>query len=45
MRPDRQRRLYVVRPEGLEALQAFLAELWPQSLQRLKRAIETRDDG
>jgi DNA-binding transcriptional ArsR family regulator len=45
MRPDRQRRLYVVRPEGLEALQVFLAELWPQSLQRLKRAIETRDDG
>jgi len=45
MRPDRQRRLYVVRPEGLEALQAFLAELWPQSLQRLKRAIETGDDG
>ena len=45
MHPDRQRRLYVVRPEGLEALQAFLAELWPQSLQRLKRAIETRDDG
>ena len=45
MRPDRQRRLYVVRPEGLEALQAFIAELWPQSLQRLKRAIETRDDG
>jgi DNA-binding transcriptional ArsR family regulator len=45
MRPDRQRRLYMVRPEGLEALQAFLAELWPQSLQRLKRAIETRDDG
>ena len=44
MRPDRQRRLYVVRPEGLEALQAFLAELWPQGLQRLKRAIETRDD-
>jgi DNA-binding transcriptional ArsR family regulator len=45
MRPDRQRRLYVVRPEGLEALHAFLAELWPPSLQRLKRAIETSDDG
>jgi DNA-binding transcriptional ArsR family regulator len=43
VRPQGQRRLYVVRPEGLELIEAFLAELWPASLQRLKRAVE--DDG
>jgi DNA-binding transcriptional ArsR family regulator len=40
VRPQGQRRLYVVRPEGLATIEAFLAELWPQSLQRLKAAIE-----
>ena len=29
VRPDGQRRLYMVRPEGLAALQDFLAEFWP----------------
>ena len=43
VRPDRQRRLYVVRPEGLESLERFLAQLWPSSLQRLKRAVESDD--
>jgi DNA-binding transcriptional ArsR family regulator len=41
VRSEGQRRLYVVRPEGLETLEAFLAELWPAGLQRLKRAVET----
>lgn len=41
MRKDGQRRLYVVRPEGLETLQAFLSELWPAGLQRLKREVES----
>ena len=45
VRPDGQRRLYVVRPEGLESLEAFLAELWPASLQRLKDAVESGDGG
>lgn len=40
VRPDRQRRLYVIRPEGLESLERFLAQLWPSSLQRLKHAVE-----
>jgi DNA-binding transcriptional ArsR family regulator len=40
VRPDGQRRLYVVRPEGLESLEQFLAELWPAGLERLKRAVE-----
>jgi hypothetical protein len=44
VRPDGQRRLYVVRPEGLSALRDFLDEFWPGSLQRLKRAVES-DDG
>jgi DNA-binding transcriptional ArsR family regulator len=42
--PRGQRRLYVVRPEGLASVEAFLAELWPTRLQHLKRVIE-RDDG
>jgi hypothetical protein len=37
--------LYVVRPEGLESLEAFLAELWPAGLQRLKAAVESGDGG
>jgi DNA-binding transcriptional ArsR family regulator len=44
VQPQGQRRLYVVRPEGIAALRDFLAEFWPQSLQRLKHAAEA-DDG
>jgi DNA-binding transcriptional ArsR family regulator len=40
VRAERQRRLYLVRPEGLRTLEAFLAELWPTSLLRLKQAVE-----
>jgi DNA-binding transcriptional ArsR family regulator len=43
VRPDGQRRLYVVRPEGLSELRDFLDEFWPESLQRLKRAVESGD--
>lgn len=43
VRPEGARRLYVIRPEGLASVEAFLADLWPASLQRLKRAAE-RDD-
>lgn len=43
VRAERQRRLYVVRPEGLQSVEAFLAELWPASLQRLKSAVESGD--
>jgi DNA-binding transcriptional ArsR family regulator len=45
VRPQGQRRLYVVRPEGLAGLRDFLAEFWPDSLQRLKEAVESGDDG
>jgi DNA-binding transcriptional ArsR family regulator len=40
VRPAGQRRLYVIRPEGLAGVQALLAELWPASLDELKRAVE-----
>jgi DNA-binding transcriptional ArsR family regulator len=40
VRAEGQRRLYAVRPEGLESLESFLAELWPAGLQRLKAAVE-----
>ena len=36
-----RRRLYVVDPDGLEALDSFLAELWPAGLRRLKEAVES----
>jgi len=45
VRADRQRRLYLVRPEGLRSVEAFLAELWPASLQCLKSAVESGDAG
>ena len=45
VRKEGQRRLYVVRPEGLETLEAFLAELWPTGLARLKAAIESEHGG
>jgi hypothetical protein len=33
----------MVRPEGLAALRDFLAEFWPEQLQRLKQAVESGD--
>lgn len=40
MKPQGQRRLYMVRPDGFESVERFLSELWPSSLERLKRAVE-----
>jgi DNA-binding transcriptional ArsR family regulator len=40
VRKEGQRRLYLVRPEGLETLEQFLTELWPAGLARLKQVIE-----
>ncbi|MGH2910668.1 MAG: ArsR/SmtB family transcription factor [Solirubrobacteraceae bacterium] len=42
--PEGSRRLYVIRPEGIASVEAFLADLWPASLQRLKHVAES-DDG
>jgi DNA-binding transcriptional ArsR family regulator len=44
VRPEGQRRLYAVRTEGLRSVEEFLAELWPASLQRLKRVVEAEND-
>jgi DNA-binding transcriptional ArsR family regulator len=41
VRPQGQRRLYVVRPEGLAAVNEYLAQFWPESLERLKAAVES----
>src|SRR5438876_3395365 len=42
-RRDGARRLYSVRPEGLEDLHAFLADLLPAALERLKHAAEEEE--
>jgi DNA-binding transcriptional ArsR family regulator len=44
VRPQGQRRLYMVRPEGLDSIRDLLEEFWPKSLERLKRAVESGDD-
>jgi DNA-binding transcriptional ArsR family regulator len=41
VRPAGQRRLYAIRPEGLQGVEQFLAELWPKSLNRLRDVIES----
>ena len=45
VRPAGQRRLYAVRTEGLESVRDLLAQLWPQSLETLKRAVEEDQRG
>jgi DNA-binding transcriptional ArsR family regulator len=42
VRAEGQRRLYVVRPEGLDAVREFMAKLWPEGLGRLKTDVESR---
>ena len=39
-RRDGTRRMYSLRPEGLETVRDVLSELWPDALSRLKRAVE-----
>jgi DNA-binding transcriptional ArsR family regulator len=41
VRREGKRRLYAIDPRGLEALEEFLASLWPAGLQRLKKAVES----
>src|SRR6266508_52624 len=43
VRQDGTRRLYAIRPDGLESLDRFLVELWPAGLQRLKAAVEANE--
>ena len=44
VRADGPRRLYRARPEGLAEVASFLEAFWPDRLQRLKRAVESRSD-
>ena len=44
VRREGKRRLYVVDPDGLDHLDAFLADLWPAGLRRLKDAVEADRD-
>ena len=37
---EETRRLYLLRPESLEPARAVLDDLWPEALERLKRAVE-----
>jgi DNA-binding transcriptional ArsR family regulator len=34
-------RRYALAPEGIDALDKFLSELWPDGLKRLKSAVES----
>jgi DNA-binding transcriptional ArsR family regulator len=38
---DGQRRMYMLRPEGIEDLESFLRDLWPSGVDRINRV----DDG
>jgi DNA-binding transcriptional ArsR family regulator len=44
VRPQGQRRLYVVHEPGLASVREFLDEFWPARLDELKRAVESDDD-
>ena len=39
-RRDGTRRLYAIRPEAIESVRAYLDELWPASLDRLRATVE-----
>ena len=43
VRADGARRLYGLRPAGLEAVREFLEEFWPERLARLKQTLEVDD--
>lgn len=37
-------RMYSLDAAGLQALDSFLTDLWPEGLRRLKRAVESESD-
>lgn len=39
-RRDGTRRLYAIRPEAIESVRAYLDDLWPASLDRLRSTVE-----
>jgi len=44
VRAERQKRLYQFRPESVDEVRSFLAQLWPSSLERLKSVVEAELD-
>lgn len=40
-----KQRMYALNPDGLEILDRFLADLWPNGLRRLKTAVESNTRG
>jgi DNA-binding transcriptional ArsR family regulator len=38
-----RRHLYAIRPDGFESVGSFVADLWPNGLDRLKAVIEERN--
>jgi DNA-binding transcriptional ArsR family regulator len=42
MKQDGRRHLYAVNPDGFESVGSFVADLWPNGLNRLKEVLEDR---
>ena len=40
MKQEGRRHLYVVNPDGFDSVGSFVAELWPNGLNRLKAVLE-----
>lgn len=40
MEPDGRRHLYAVNPDGFDSVGEFVAELWPDGLEKLRAALE-----
>jgi DNA-binding transcriptional ArsR family regulator len=43
MRRDGRRHLYVVNPDGFDSVGSFIADLWPNGLEKLRAVIEETD--
>lgn len=43
MKREGRRHLYVVNPDGFDSVGSFVADLWPNGLDRLRAVLENRD--
>ena len=43
MKQDGRRHLYEVNPDGFDSVEAFVADLWPTGLSKLRDVLEERD--
>lgn len=44
MKQDGRRHLYVVDPDGFESVSSFVADLWPNGLEKLKAVLGERNE-